>query len=150
MASTWDLTQAQLGEIESQVALQPLVGPPLPLASLEGLLDVRACVLASVLAHPAGSARQAELLPGFRAIMQREYTFLRRVRGDGNCFYRALMFRLVCLSSVDAAFRAAMLAKIRASLEELVAVGYERIGVETFQEMLVELLCVCAPTRRAR
>lgn len=75
---------------------------------------------------------------------------MRRVRGDGNCFYRALLFGyldqlLVKLSSSDdkeAAQRELdrLTSVMKGSMEDLVKVGYNEFAIETFFDMFVELL----------
>jgi ubiquitin thioesterase protein OTUB1 len=72
----------------------------------------------------------------------------RRIRGDGNCFYRAFLFsyleRLQELKVTDAVAAdtelARMQAKVAASKVELVAVGYQETVFETFSDRVDELL----------
>lgn len=75
---------------------------------------------------------------------------IRRIVGDGNCFYRAFLFgyldKLLALyaasdetqKAVDEKER--MLKRIDESKAELVDVGYSEIAIESFHDMLIELV----------
>ena len=75
---------------------------------------------------------------------------IRRVRGDGNCFYRAFLFAyldklLVGLSDTEkknGALKELERFKgiISKSLSDLVSVGYSEFALEIFSDMLIELL----------
>jgi len=67
------------------------------------------------------------------------YSGLRRVRGDGNCFFRCVMFRVAELAFADRAGALPAMQKLmRESLDYLTSAGYDRMAVETFYEMVVE------------
>ncbi len=80
----------------------------------------------------------------------REKYMIRRIRGDGNCFYRAFLFAyldmlLVGLSDEDKKASAGeelerFKGVISNSLQDLVSVGYSEFAVETFYDLLTELL----------
>lgn len=69
---------------------------------------------------------------------------MRRVRGDGNCFYRAFLFSYLeellikhnnsdpTISGAAEVERARMAALIHNSLNELVSLGYSEMTIETF------------------
>eukprot|EP01033_Poteriospumella_lacustris_P003140 gene3140-2312_t len=74
---------------------------------------------------------------------------MRRIRGDGNCFYRGLLFGylntlLESLKSNDPANAEAeynrIKTKIQGSMEDLVAVGYSEFTIEVFYDELMEVL----------
>ncbi|KAH9258271.1 hypothetical protein BASA81_003320 [Batrachochytrium salamandrivorans] len=112
------LAAKQQEEIQKHVTSQALIGPfELGFASL-----------------------QAELGAGFQpglVLLTKSHRGWHRVRGDGNCFFRAFMFSLV--SQLQLAKHAGELARLSefmsSSLDLLEQAGYERLGVETFQEM---------------
>ncbi|CAM9172449.1 unnamed protein product [Discosporangium mesarthrocarpum] len=79
------------------------------------------------------------------------YSSLRRVRGDGNCFYRAFLFNLLegivagIKGGGEAGERArAELERLRATVtkskEMLIALGYSEVAFEMFWEAFVEEL----------
>lgn len=115
------LAAKQQEEIQQHVASQALIGPfELGFASL-----------------------QAELGAGFQpgvVLLAQSHRGWHRVRGDGNCFFRAFMFSLV--SQLQLAQHAGELARLTefmsSSLDLLERAGYERLGVETFQEMTLD------------
>jgi len=76
---------------------------------------------------------------------------MRQVRGDGNCFYRAMLYSylelLVIGLNADGAESVAAteeLNRIRGfivqSKDDLIAIGYAEFAIESFHDMLVELL----------
>lgn len=77
---------------------------------------------------------------------------MRRVRGDGNCFYRAFLFayleQLLTLhensdaeqSSKAAAERERILSVLVESKIELIGLGYDEIGIECFHDAIVDLV----------
>lgn len=79
--------------------------------------------------------------------LHRRYDAMRRVRGDGNCFFRAFIFALCEQllntgggSSSAAKLRARIEEKIRASKAELIAIGYSEIAIDAFWETFVDYL----------
>jgi ubiquitin thioesterase protein OTUB1 len=119
-----DLRQAaaeQEREILAEQARRPLVG-----ARESGLSS-----LSSELGATWGFARKLPQL-------SRKYSALRRVRGDGNCFFRAFVFRLLEELCGEGPGRAGAQARAQAlvagALPALVAVGYEAVSVETFTD----------------
>lgn len=65
-----------------------------------------------------------------------------QVRGDGNCFYRSLFFGYLenLLSKKDDEERLRMLKTIIDSKEELIQFGYSEIAIESFYDIVVEVL----------
>ena len=91
-------------------------------------------------------------LPGFVPgihYLARKYQTMRKIRGDGNCFYRAFLFgyldilvrqhesgdvELVAKSEKE---RERIVSIAQNSLMELVEVGYSEFTIETFHEVVV-------------
>uniref|UniRef100_A0A7S2SU36 ubiquitinyl hydrolase 1 n=1 Tax=Rhizochromulina marina TaxID=1034831 RepID=A0A7S2SU36_9STRA len=124
---------SQLGEIERDIAAKSLkVGVPEPVQGLAG--------------EYAGNPRPG-FLPGIEYLASR-YSALRRVRGDGNCFYRCFLFGYLeqLIRQRDTAVedaereRKRALQAARQSKDDLVSVGYDEMAIETFWEVLVEAL----------
>ena len=74
---------------------------------------------------------------------------MRQVRGDGNCFYRALLYSylellLVGLENDVSEFAIQELTRMRSfinkSKDDLLALGYSEFTIESFYDMFVELL----------
>ncbi|KAJ1463182.1 peptidase C65 Otubain-domain-containing protein [Pelagophyceae sp. CCMP2097] len=134
------LTVEQMNEIVAGIASsQPMVGDRLKLG--EALLPEYAD-------NPSkGFARGIGVLEG-------KYSAMRRVRKDGNCFYRAFLYRYVeqlCVdhaagpgSKVLEAPEGSELERvqkvIKSSKEKLLSVGYEDSAIDMFWDMLVEVL----------
>ncbi len=98
---------------EEIAASAPLIGPIQPLSSLEAEYAA---------AGPAASVFVAKikgLAPSFAA--------LRRARGDGNCFYRAVLFAHAegCVARGDTAERNRFVTRLRQAAAKLSAAGYE-------------------------
>lgn len=128
------LTMEQIDSIQAEIAAtQPLIGKEVGVDSLlEHYKD----------AH----------LPAFRSGIQNlavQYRYMRKVRGDGNCFYRALWFGYleILLKSHHNAQNATekaiaevelqrLISKVKGSLQELVALGYSEFAIECFYEVL--------------
>lgn len=90
----------------------------------------------------------ANFMHGIDAL-NRKYEALRRVRGDGNCFFRGFIFALCeqLLPPHDAraepavlALRARIQETIRQSKSELVAIGYSEVAIDAFWETFVDYL----------
>ena len=85
-------------------------------------------------------------IPGIRYIGAR-YSSMRRIRGDGNCFYRAFLFAF--LESLLKDFttgnetpkvkaeeeRMRFLTILSQSKDELVDIGYSEIAIESFHDV---------------
>ena len=97
------------------------------------------------------SATSPGFLPGIRYI-GKQYTTMRRIRRDGNCFYRAFLFAYLDnlvkdYCSGDATNktlaeeeRMRILQLITGSKDELIAMGYSEMAIESFHDVLVELI----------
>lgn len=72
--------------------------------------------------------------------LHKKYASLRRVRGDGNCFFRGVIFALCEIARTDALLRTRLLQRIRDSKRELVALGYSEVAIDTFWETFVDYL----------
>jgi ubiquitin thioesterase protein OTUB1 len=117
-------TEAQLEAIEAEIkAAQSLTSAKLPTLALRTLYDKDSNFDKGVL------------------YLAKHYRDVRRVRGDGNCFYRALLYGMCEALLIRSDERQRITTKIRASLDQLVTNhGYERYTLEAFWEELVELL----------
>ena len=74
--------------------------------------------------------------------LQQHYRNLRRVRGDGNCYYRAFLYSLCDhLNHPNQEQELKRITSlIKSSMDRLETLGYERFAIETFWEEMVELL----------
>jgi hypothetical protein len=92
-------------------------------------------------------------LPGFQLgihNLETKYMKFRRVRGDGNCFYRSLLFGYLeglltkhiegSLKEIADIERKRMLKTITDSKEELIQFGYSEIAIELQQEYTEKIL----------
>eukprot|EP01038_Epipyxis_sp_PR26KG_P012105 gene12105-16202_t len=94
-------------------------------------------------------------LPGFVPgihYLNSKYKGMRKVRGDGNCFYRALLYgyleNLLKLNGTDNesnkisadSERNRFLNLIRDSLQELISIGYDEFAIECFYDEMVQLI----------
>lgn len=102
----------------------------------------------SVLMEEYQNADRPGFVPGV-VYLTEKYGHIRRVRGDGNCFYRAFLFSYLeelikgnksDNSSYYQEERVRMLSLIVASKEFVVSMGYSEFVIESFHEALVELL----------
>jgi len=125
-AEQWALHSAQQDMLQAEVEQQPLIGPlEVGFEGLRGKL----------------SGAAPGFLNGLKAIEKRGYKGMRTVRGDGNCFFRGFMFRLIekLVVEKNEGERKRLAQFMKDSLDILVSAQYELIGVETFQELMVEL-----------
>lgn len=73
--------------------------------------------------------------------LNRKYEGMRRIRGDGNCFFRGFIFGLCeTLLQSDSSVRARVSEVIRASKAELIAIGYSDVAIDAFWETFVDYL----------
>jgi len=73
--------------------------------------------------------------------LETRYKGLRRVRGDGNCFFRGFMFRyLENLLTESAETLNSVVTRLRGSLGYLVEVGYSETSIELFCDIAVETI----------
>ena len=119
-------TEAQLADIEAKdVKSQPLTSRRLPISALVDML----------------SDATGTYLQGAQ-YLSTKYQSLRRIRPDGNCFYRAVMFG-VCESILTNENSTAELERLttwaKASLDEVCKCGYDRFTLEMFFDELVQL-----------
>lgn len=126
------LTVEQLEGIKKEIAAeQPMIGPFEPLNCLLAIYE---------------GSTSVGFVPGIKFLDER-YIGMRRIRGDGNCFYRGLLFGylntlLESLKSNDPATQLNAEAeynriktKIQGSMEDLVAVGYSEFTIEVFYDV---------------
>ncbi len=133
---TDELTLKQISDIAGDVAIShPLIGDPSPTANLREVYDsVSAQWFRNGITH-----------------VSVKYSMMRSIRGDGNCFYRAYLYSyletlLLLHNSQDETERALgeterdrVEAVIKASLEDLVSVGYDKYAIELFYDEVLEL-----------
>lgn len=122
---------AQLAAIETEVKKQDLTSSLFPIQRLvdyyKNLPD----------ATP-GFLQGASYLGSTRC----NYTHFRRVRGDGNCYYRALLYSIceVCLKKqVHKEQFSALKDFITASLKHVCQFGYDENALDMFHEELVDV-----------
>lgn len=70
--------------------------------------------------------------------LEAKYAGIRRVRGDGNCFYRSFTFRLFEVMLANEAERDRFVALAKTSLAYLLEVQYDQVSIETFVDYAVE------------
>ncbi|KAI9333302.1 peptidase C65 Otubain-domain-containing protein [Obelidium mucronatum] len=118
------------------------------------ILDFQKTLAAEFLAAPLVAAAAgfdgllAEVAGGAAALaakaaqLAQRAAAMRRVRKDGNCFFRALAFALceALLARRGSAWAAAVAARIRATRETLVAAGYDPIITDDFFEPLADVV----------
>lgn len=133
-------TLDQLEQIRSEVsANQLMIGD---LVSPSALLSSYENNNGSEVAHNGSSS--AGFISGIHYLAS-HYPHMRKVRGDGNCFYRAVLFayleELLQQHQQDATKAVAekeldrITSRIQGSLMELVDVGYSEFAIETFHEV---------------
>lgn len=135
-----DETRADEEEWRQAAKQGPLVSDPMSVLCLK--------------AEYAGNANE-NFMFGIDSL-NRRYDAMRRVRGDGNCFFRGFIFALceqllssnssssggTAASNASSArlLRARIEEKIRASKSELIAVGYSEVAIDAFWETFVDYL----------
>ena len=78
--------------------------------------------------------------------LQKHYTAARKVRGDGNCYYRAFLYSLCeqlnsTTQDTTKKERERIVTYLKTtSMDQVLARGYERFAIEMFWEEMVELL----------
>lgn len=117
-------TEAQLEAIESEIReTQSLTSEKLPTTALLTLFE-----------RDSNHAKGVEYLA-------KHYRDVRRVRGDGNCYYRALLYGMCEHLLVRREERERITALIQNSIDQLTTKhDYERYTIEAFWEEFVELL----------
>lgn len=129
-----ELHDSQQQSIASDQSGRPLIGAPAPLRELETEYAANPKFLRKIQAAVTAEPEQ---------------TF-RRIRGDGNCFYRGYVFGVLCwmsstlraegaASEADKALAASLMATLEGSLDVLLAQGYEKFTMEDFSEAFLEL-----------
>ena len=100
---------------EEVAASAPLIGAVQPLSTLEAEYAA---------AGPAASVFVSKIKG-----LAPTYAALRRARGDGNCFYRSLLFAHAegCVARNDTAERNRFVTRLRQSASKLAAAGYEAL-----------------------
>jgi len=135
--SQYKLTEQQLAQIESEIKTsQPLTSSLLPIGTLARQYSTEA---------PDGGSFLTS-----SNLLAEKYASLRRIRGDGNCYYRAFLYSLcegLFHQRMDGAtdpptdgefHRIKQL--IHNSLSWVSAQGYEESTIEMFYEEVVDLL----------
>jgi ubiquitin thioesterase protein OTUB1 len=94
---------------------------------------------------------QENSLPGFIegiTYLRKNYTSMRKIRGDGNCFYRGFLFSYLdnllklqnsgSILSLQASEieHNRFLDLIRNSMSELISIGYEEFAIEAFYDVI--------------
>lgn len=134
-------TEARLKEIEATVKEQALTSARRPMTSLRDLYESNDD---SGGGANGGGAATNFFLEGC-AYLTRHYTDFRSIRGDGNCYYRAFLYRLTEVlrdakpDKNDEGLRILEWIKTT-SWQQVLAAGYSEFAVETFYDEVVELL----------
>jgi len=110
-----------LSEIDQEVKKQPLIGPVEPIVSLKSTLTDQIFI------------DKIDSIPA-------KYT-VRRLRGDGNCFYRGFLFGLLAQLDTNTPNSDHLWQKFSSSFSELlVRAGFEPSAVDIFFEVAQEEL----------
>lgn len=153
------LDQAQLQEEERRQDLGAMTAQEQDQLTIDQMNDIVASIAKSqpMVGEKVGVSEALSLeyaenpQRGFRVGIEhlsKKYGAMRRVRKDGNCFYRAFLYRYVEALVSEQAGRVDIvppeLARIRAVVKDskrlLLSVGYEESAIDMFWEMLTELL----------
>jgi len=112
-----------------------------PLISLPKKVDV--------LLQEYSNTESPGFIPGIKCLSE-NFSSMRKVRGDGNCFYRALLFGYLenllnlYLSSNEESIQFAkseherIIKIIQNSLQELISLGYPEYAIESFHEVRIK------------
>lgn len=130
------MTLDQMEKIRNEIAsTQPLLGPVVPIQDLLPTYK---------------DSTSPGFIPGIEFLAQK-FRGMRQVRGDGNCFYRSLLFSyletiVVGFSSPNEAIRAyagfehnRITEKVKQSMVDLVALGYPEFTLEIFYDVSFDL-----------
>ncbi|KAF7232203.1 hypothetical protein EG68_09637 [Paragonimus skrjabini miyazakii] len=120
-----EATQAQQEAIESDIkSSSPLISPILPLTTLDDDFS--------------GHAVYLEKLD----ILKKKYSGIRRLRRDGNCFYRAFGFAYIEYLSTGKRLKEA--ARLKSKCDDcrdtLISLGYTQFTVEDFHEQFTAMV----------
>lgn len=141
------LTERQLQAIEDEIkSTQPLTSIRLPIDALIHEYQSSSTFSCSFSDDDNGFLQSAQFLA-------KKYSHLRRVRGDGNCYYRAFLYALsegllrkLAWRPVDAAHGtkneefSRLKNKVSNSMEWICRNGYEAMTIDMFHEEMVDLL----------
>lgn len=125
-------TQAQLDELEKETKQSPLTSQPLPLSTLRGQ-------------YSTGSSNDG--MPSSFFVqgvddLSKRYSTYRSTRGDGNCYYRAVLYSLACqfLGGLNPKeYQRLLMYFEKDSFEKATSVGgYSEISLEIFHDTLVD------------
>lgn len=75
--------------------------------------------------------------------LQSDYSTIRRVRGDGNCFYRAYTYCLFECCKKDPELLARIVKKLETTLDWLIKMGFPSFTTEDFYETFLDTLKAC-------
>lgn len=133
------LTTAQLEAIENEIkSTQPLTSQLLPIAILLQQYTTNAND------DTSSNQQQAGFIKGATYLCQK-YNSIRKIRGDGNCFYRGFMYSLCeqllrsLLNNGDNKEFYRLKDVITKSLKWVCQYGYDETTIEMFYDELVEL-----------
>ena len=123
--------EAALEAIQAQVQKeQPLTSERMPLSRLE--------------AQYAGSSGENDASSHFRqglVALQQDYADVRTVRGDGNCFFRAILYALTeSMRTLPQEGRRILDCLQNQSWKDVLAAGYDEMALEIFYDAVVDLM----------
>jgi ubiquitin thioesterase protein OTUB1 len=117
-------TEARMKEIETEIKNQPLTSSPRPISDLA----------------PQYEKAANNFLAGIEDL-EKNYSQIRIVRGDGNCYYRAFLYNLAEKMFQNKQEGERILECVKKdSWERVLKAGYEEMAIETFYDTLVDLL----------
>ena len=139
------LTQAQLEAIENEIkSTQPLTSPLLPISVL-----VQQYTTSSSSNNDEnkndGDAQQQQGFIRSATFLSKKYTSLRKIRGDGNCYYRGFLYSLCeqLLRNLINDNNHAEFTRLKDvaanALKWVCNYGYDEYTIDMFHEELVEL-----------
>ncbi|KAL8619710.1 hypothetical protein ACOMHN_025796 [Nucella lapillus] len=71
--------------------------------------------------------------------LRKRYSHIRKVRGDGNCFFRGFGFAYLETLMKDKEEHERFLKKVEKTQEELLALGFQKFTLEDFYDTFVEI-----------
>lgn len=132
-----DRQERQLALIQAQVKKQPLTSELIPISEL-------------IESFSESDGKESHFFRGVKYLSANAgYTHIRKVRGDGNCYYRAFLYSVceTCFSGVVTSDNIQKLYdKIVTSLDIVCKYGYDKDALEMFHEELVDLFALVVET----
>ena len=139
-------TERQLAAIESQVRQQPLTSDLLPISALLQYYSNNSDDNNTSIYFQRG----VKYLSDVSSSNAVGYTHFRKVRGDGNCYYRSFLYS-VCETCLSGAVPLENVLKfqnrVKQSINDVCKYGYDRDSIEMFYEELEDLVGLIVEVR---